>query len=522
VCNVLPEFGLFDRIVGENGGVLYRPASKERIRLAEPPPQGLVEELRRRGVQPLSVGESLVATCRPHEKTVLEIIRDMNLEMQIVFNKSAVMVLPSGVNKGTGLAVALAELGLSAHNIVGIGDAENDHGFLTVCECSVAVGNALPAIRERADWVTTKTHGDGVEELIQVLLKNDLEELAPRLRRHEIILGNLQSGEPITLPVYGSGLLIAGPPGEGKSTTIAAIVERLVSNKYQVCLFDPEGDYDAFKPLLSLGGPDRVPASTELLDALANPAQSVSVNLLGMPLADRPSFFRSALTRLQQLRAEKARPHWIVVDEAHHLLPAEYPLADVPQELYNVALVTVHPDSVSPGLLRLAGGIIIVGREPQTVLNQFNKVVRGNHRLNPLALPEPGTGEVLTWLFAESAGPRYVKVKLADSQLRRHRRKYAAGELGEDKSFYFRGSHGKLNLRAQNMNLFVQLAEGLDDETWHFHLSRGDYSRWLSEKVKDKDLARIVADIERQYGLGPAESRQKVLEAIRQRYTAPA
>lgn len=515
-----PQAPLFDRIVGENGAVLYRTATQERIRVADPPPPRFVNELRCRGVDPLSIGECVVSTWHPHEKVVLETIRDLNLELQIIFNKGAVMVLPSGVNKGTGLEIALRELGLSAHNAVGIGDAENDHGFMTICECSVAVGNALPAIKERADWVTTGTHGDGVEELIGVLLRNDLEDLAPRLKGHDILLGSLEDGEPCTIPVYGSRLLIAGPSGGGKSTMVSAIVERLVNDEYQVCLFDPEGDYDEFKPLVSLGGPNRIPATTEVLDTLANPTQSVCVNLLGVPLVERPSYFRSLLTHVQELRAQKARPHWIIVDEAHHLLPSESPASNVPKELNSLALVTVHPDSVSPHMLKTMTGIIVVGEKPQAVIDQFLKDVGANSFDHQQQLPPPETGQILIWFLSHPVGPAYVRIQMADSQLRRHRRKYAAGELGEDKSFYFRGPDAKLNLRAQNLNLFVQLAEGVDDETWMFHLSRGDYSRWLQEQVKDKDLARVVENIERHPSLEPAASRQRVIEAIRKHYTA--
>ena len=136
-------------------------------------------------------------------------------------------------------------------------------------------------------------------------------------------------------------------------------------------------------------------------------------------------------------------------------------------------------------------------------------------------LPPPETGQILIWFLSQPAGPAYATIQMADSQLRRHRRKYAVGELGEDKSFYFRGPDAKLNLRAQNLNLFVQLAEGVDDETWMFHLFRGDYSRWLQEKVKDKDLASVVESIERQSSVEPAKSRQQVIEAIRKQYTAP-
>ena len=116
----------------------------------------------------------IVATWEPHEKTVLEAIRDCGLELQVIFNKGAVMVLPAGVNKATGLRAALAELNLSPHNAVGVGDAENDHAFLNICECAVAVANALPAVKERADIVTFADHGAGVTELIDEMLADDL------------------------------------------------------------------------------------------------------------------------------------------------------------------------------------------------------------------------------------------------------------------------------------------------------------------------------------------------------------
>ena len=180
---VFPEHALFDRIVAENGAVLYRPDNRESKLLADPPPAEFVAELRRRGVQPLSVGQCIVATWHPFEATVSEVIRDMGLELQVILNKDALMVLPSGVNKATGLQIALNELRFSPHNTVGVGDAENDDAFLAMCGCSVAVANALPALKEHVDLVTAGSHGAGVEELIEKLLSEDLASLAPRLTR---------------------------------------------------------------------------------------------------------------------------------------------------------------------------------------------------------------------------------------------------------------------------------------------------------------------------------------------------
>src|SRR5687767_10701809 len=174
LLEVFPHADRFDRIVAENGALLYNPETHESKTLAEPPPARLVAELESRGVAPLSVGNAIIATWEPHETTVVEAIRDLGLEYQVIFNKGAVMVLPSGVNKGTGLHAALTEMHLSPHNVVGIGDAENDHAFLSLCECAVAVGNALPTLKERADWVTEGTHEAGVMEVIGGLLENDL------------------------------------------------------------------------------------------------------------------------------------------------------------------------------------------------------------------------------------------------------------------------------------------------------------------------------------------------------------
>ncbi len=153
---VFPRCNLFERIVAENGGLLCRPATGEARALAAPASQPLLHLLRQKGVQPLAVGRVLMATREPHEKAVLEAIHELGLEYQIIFNKGAVMILPSGVNKATGLKAALKELNLSPDQVAGIGDAENDHASLTCvgspppwptrCPCSkrMSIGSRPP------------------------------------------------------------------------------------------------------------------------------------------------------------------------------------------------------------------------------------------------------------------------------------------------------------------------------------------------------------------------------------------
>jgi hydroxymethylpyrimidine pyrophosphatase-like HAD family hydrolase len=163
---------LFHSIVLENGGVLYSPATGDEKALAELPSPQFLDALRDRGVSPISVGQVIVATWSPHETTVLATIRDLGLELHVIFNKGAVMVLPSGVNKATGLAAALATLGISAENVVAVGDGENDHALLAAVGLGVAVANAVPSLKENAALVTRGDHGRGVTELIEQLLED--------------------------------------------------------------------------------------------------------------------------------------------------------------------------------------------------------------------------------------------------------------------------------------------------------------------------------------------------------------
>jgi hydroxymethylpyrimidine pyrophosphatase-like HAD family hydrolase len=172
--SIFAHLDKFDRVVAENGAQLFDPATQATRLLAEAPPVPFVDQLLRRGVAPLSVGRAIIATWEPHEKVVLETIHDLGLEMQVIFNKGSVMVLPSGVNKATGLKAALAELKIAPENVVAVGDAENDHALLELCGCGAAVANALPMLRARADIDLQADHGAGVVELINMLLTDDL------------------------------------------------------------------------------------------------------------------------------------------------------------------------------------------------------------------------------------------------------------------------------------------------------------------------------------------------------------
>ncbi len=519
---IFPQITLFDRVVAENGALLYRPSSKEEKLLGTPPTEEFVKELLGRGVRPVSVGRSIVATWQPHETVVLDVIRDLGLELQVIFNKGAVMVLPAGVNKATGLVAALDELNLSPHNVAAIGDAENDHALLQLCEFAVAVSNAVPTLKDRADLVVQRDHGAGVVELLERMLADDLHKLDQAVKRHHILVGTRQDGTDVSISPYGENLLVAGSSGSGKSTLATGLLERLSEHGYQYCIVDPEGDYGTFEGAITLGNNEGAPSMAEILQILENPRANAVVNLVGLPLKDRPEFFGGLLPRLQELRARTGRPHWLVVDEAHHLLPSERAPAalTVPQDLAGLILITVHPDQVARSVLSTVGSVVALGANPDATLRMFTKAIGTTSPSTELT--ELKSGEAFMWSRFQLAAPFRLLIAPSQMERRRHRRKYAEGELPPDRSFYFRGPDGALNLRAQNLVLFMQIADGVDDATWMHHLKQGDYSHWFREKIKDDGLADEARRLERLADLSPVESRARIRAAIEQHYTLPA
>jgi len=506
---------LFDSIVAENGAVLYWPARREEQIIAEQPPEALVAALRGANITPLSIGRVVIATWEPNETAVLEVIHSLGLEWQITFNKGAVMVLPPGVNKGTGLAAALEALALSPRNVLGIGDAENDHAFLSSCECACAVANALPFVRERADMVTRFDHGAGVVDIINSVLADDFAAEAAGLRRHLLSISDHKDGEAaeVTVQPYGQTVLVAGASGSGKSTVAHAFREELQQRGYQYCIVDPEGDYEGAEGVVHFGDPDHRPNDDSVLQHLHDPRSNAVVNLLGMPLEDRPAYLARLLARLLELRTRTGHPHWIMIDEAHHMLPVGWRPTSMPEKLGSVLLVTVHPESVAPDVLAKVDLFIGVGARGQEALAAFARALK---RTPPGAHAE--AGKAIAWRTNE-AHPIVFIPRQPRGELHRHRRKYAEGDMQDD-SFYFQGPEQRLNLRAQNLTVFLQIAEGVDDETWLHHLRRRDYSRWFRECVKDPELAEAAAAAELTHSDDVDAGRTAIRTAIEDRYTA--
>ncbi|MGH7683965.1 MAG: HAD-IIB family hydrolase, partial [Vulcanimicrobiaceae bacterium] len=372
---IFPHLGLFDAVVAENGAVLFDPVSGRQEALVEPPPRAFVERLEAKRVPCLEVGRVIVATRQPHEATVLETIRELGLEIGLTFNKGAVMALPSGVTKASGLARQLELFKLSFHNVLGIGDAENDLGFLSRCEASAAVANALPSVKETCDIVASLSHGRGVCEVIEQLLADDLQSIEAIERRHRLPIGKIRDGQIVDISVACPNILVAGMSGGGKSTLVSGFIEHVGESGYQYCVIDPEGDFAEMKGAIPVGDAKSEP-SLETVGEVLLSGQNAIISLLAIKPEDRSSYARRLVGRIAEVRTQYGRPHWTVIDEAHHLFPAQ---AKPQQDPYDPGIgtmfVTTQPSLVSREALQCVHAVIAVGEDARKTVEEARELL---------------------------------------------------------------------------------------------------------------------------------------------------
>jgi Helicase HerA, central domain len=157
-------------------------------------------------------------------------------------------------------------------------------------------------------------------------------------------------------------VLIAGKSGIGKSTLAIALTEQMVAKQFQFCVFDPEGDYDDLENAVSVGNVKVPPVADEALK-LMQAGTNVVINTQSLNIGERPGFFADMLPRVSALRRKTGRPHWQIIDEAHHLLLAKRGDAGqtLGEDVTGVILITVHPESMSSEVLKTVTTIIALG-----------------------------------------------------------------------------------------------------------------------------------------------------------------
>ena len=334
-----------------------------------PPPDAFVSDLRRRGV-PISVGAVIVATVEPYEQTVLASIRDLGLELQVIFNKGAVMVVPATINKASGLKAALDDLGLSPRNAVAIGDAENDHALLKFAELGVAVGNALPSLREQADLVIERDHGAAVVELIERLIADDLRTFRPGRERRRLVIGRDAQGQELCVTAAGAHVLVAGAPRDDIADVVKGLVTQLHTHGYQFCVLDATGAYSALAGAIIVGSAENRPDVTQIVTALERPDACVVADLSSAAPIDRREYLAIVGRQLLAFRAAMARPHWLIMDPADPVLSVGGVAlgASLLGAFAGVIAVTAHPERVASEAAALFDNVLALGAAAPAVL----------------------------------------------------------------------------------------------------------------------------------------------------------
>jgi hydroxymethylpyrimidine pyrophosphatase-like HAD family hydrolase len=351
LLEIFPEARIFDYVVAENGAVMHRSATRQSEILAQAPPEILLQELRRRHITPLSVGSSIVRTVHAHEREINDALRKLQLDFQLVTNPGALMMLPAGVNKASGVRAALKDLGVSRHNMVAIGDGENDLALFEYAEQAVAVQNADPLVKRVADRTTQGAFCDGFLELAHDLIATDLATAVPR---RKILLGLGADLQEVGFVPCRDSLLLHGPQGSGKTAICNRLLEQLLVEGYQCCMIGASlgTTYPAPPDVTVFGDSHEVPRLTDILGALEQPTASVAINLAALAVETRPVFIDALLVQLQALHDRLGRPHALFIHQAHTFLAGATSAAVTRLSEVSMIYATSEPERLSPSVLQ--------------------------------------------------------------------------------------------------------------------------------------------------------------------------
>lgn len=510
----------FDAIVAENGAVL---ADSDGVQeLAAPVDPALAQRLARRDV-PVRQGRVLLACDGHHDQAVIEEIVRLELGCQLVHNRAALMVLPNGVTKGTGLTQALGNLGISRHSTIAVGDAENDHHLLEVCELGIAVDNAVSALKRRADVVLDASDGAGVAALLRGPLVSGERWIAPS--NWALTLGHDDRGNEVQLPASQVNVLLVGASCSGKSYLVGSLVEQLVRLDYSVLVLDREGDHRSLadrRGILGVGGRAPLPPPTQLADLLRHRFGSVVVDLSTLDADAEHDYVEAIAPVLLAQRAVTGLPHWLFFDEAHELLADQ---ASWSEQLesgdHGYGCSSYRPDAL-PDVVERACDLLVVtagGTNGREEAQRYAAEAAGCSQEELAALLGDHRGRAVLIDRADATPPRAFTVAERSSGHVRHWHKYIDGELPGPLRFYFAEADGGLvasNLREFHRHLGVCGVDSLEA-----HARRHDLSRWLRDVLQDEDLAAVIRDAEHELRTGrlPAEGfRDAARTAIEAQY----
>jgi len=522
---VAGELGFVDAVVAENGALVHFPKGGLTTPLSPPIPPAFLTRLRERGIG-FRAGQCLVDAHADSAPQMLSVIRELELPIVLVFNRSRVMALNQGISKATGLSAALEMLRASPRNAVAVGDAENDHELLRLAEVGAAVEWGSPSLQAAADLVIAGTGPAAVGDFIRRIAATGRLPVPAHARRR-LVLGHTDDGREFSLAVRGRNVLIIGETNSGKSWLTGLLCERLILQGYSLCVIDPEGDYktlDALPRVRVLGGEDGPPSPRALLHALHYPDRSVVIDLSYVEHAPKFEYIRSVLPTLNVIRRRTGTPHRIVVDEGHYFLRDAVTQGLLDLDFNGYTVVTYWPSQL-PKELVAATEVILVTRESNRgeidALRRHCVVCR---HLSPSAwdrLPDlpldqavafPVTDDVGTELRAFTIGERLTPHV-------RHRQKYVDVPVADSHAFVFGRNGSGTPPRAHTLREFVTVAKDLDLRHADGYLRSGDFSRWIGDVFGDHALAQELRGHEQAYRASKSgKELEQIVDAVRSRY----
>lgn len=484
-----------DAMVLENGAVIVIEGRAHA--LAPPVDGGLGQALAERGV-PYRRGDVIFAVDGEHAATVIEVIGELGLDYQITRNRAALMVLPAGITKGTGLAAMLAEMNLSPHNTVAVGDAENDLSLFGIAEIGAAVADAVSSVRRNADIVLDKPDGAGVAELLTGPYLTGAQRWCPA--RRWVDIGAFDDTTPTRIPGSQGRILVTGPAASGKSYLVGLMAERWIQANYCVLVLDPEGDHVQLQQLNQVQVVDdghHLPEPADLVNTL-HPHSSMVVDMSGLPEPSKIDYMHRLRSTVEAHRERYGIPHWVIYDEAH--------LLGTDEQAHWARRGGYVLSSLAPASL------------PAHEIDSSDIVLTLTNGETPADIDSRRRATICF-----GSGPAHG-FTIADRQTThvRHCHKYADIRLPQVRRFYFHITDGQPIAPAATMRDFTTAVRHLDQQALEYHLERGDFSHWLDGTIADKDLATQVAAWEDELLAHRAADleriRHQLVHAVEQRY----
>lgn len=501
--NVAGCLDFVDGVVAENGAIVNLP-NGHTILLGRPPPMSLITKLTRRGID-FKVGRCVVEMDAEFADVAISLIRELELPLSITFNRGRMMLLPPSISKAGGLRELLNTLGVSVHNTIGIGDAENDHELLNVCEHGVAVSWGSERLKRAACSVI---EGDGPVAVGRYIERVSAELTLPpaRVRQRKLVLEEIDGQPPLQISIQGRNVLVAGDTRSGKSWLAGLFIEQQILMGYTVYVFDPEGDYTSLSALpntVVLGGGRFLPHGDDLTMLLA---QGINV-VLNLSHLDHPSkmgYVQHHLSLVAAHRRKRGFPHRILLDECHYFLNGLQDQDLLDTQLHAYTLVTYRPSELPASLRKLIDVVVVSRLAEQVEVDALRELLNdhGHSDLDSEDWYEPlanlAINEAVLLPPTEELGGKLRRFVVAPRLTThvRHRTKYFDTPVREGREFVFTHRGQPVGAFATTLRQLAPLAQHVGADALAGHCQHHDFSRWIAGLFCDHDLAHDVRQLE--------------------------